>query len=250
MLKLRGYLGTRAWLRAHEELVKRLKKIDALSMQGNTRLWEYPWAYTQLQERECQSVLDIGTGTGAFATFLHSEGYKVIGIDNYQFLWSTTPHAAPPGVDLRAGDALNLPFDDGVFDATILISVIEHIPSNTIFCERRQCNKTEEMLREEIPIKRRAIQEALRVVRPGGVVVVTSDIYLDHAPEVNISWQELFGLKGMDRSDLWPYNGTSEALWRLYFVDFPIHKGRLLPIGITIDKRGSQENAHSVSLSA
>ena len=237
MLKVHGRLATRRWLWTHQELVKRLKKIPSLKMQGNTRLWECPWVYTELQKRECKSVLDIGAGTGCFTAFLHNEGYNVIGIDNYQLRWSETKRVAPPEVDLRVGDAHALPFDDESFDAAVLISVIEHIPSNTIFCERRNSRKTAEMLREEVPIKRHLIAEALRVVRLGGVVILTSDIYLDYRPEVNISWQELFGLKGIDRSDLWPYNGTSEALWRLYFVDFPVHKGRLLPIGITIDKR-------------
>lgn len=237
MLKLHGYLATRAWLLAHEELVTRLKGLPGLKMPNNTRLWECPWVYAQLENRKCKSVLDIGAGTGEFMTFLHNEGYEVVGVDNYQALWAMTPRVAPTEVDLRIGDALNLPFEDGSFDAAVLLSVIEHIPSNTIYCERRRCIKTAQMLREEMPLKRLAITEALRMVKPGGAVILTSDIYLDHRPEVNISWEELLTLKGIDRSDLWPYSGTLEQLWRLYFVDFPMHKGRILPIGVTIDKR-------------
>lgn len=241
MLKLCGYLATRAWLIKHHKLVRRLKQIPDLRMQGNTRLWECPWVYTQLQERECKFVLDIGAGTGCFTAFLRSEGYDVIGVDNYQWSWADTKQVEVSGLDLRIADATNLPFGDGTFDAAVLISAIEHMPSNTIYCDRRRCMKTAEMLRKEVPFKLSVINEALRVTKPEGVVILTSDIYLDYPPEVNISWRQLFGLKNIDRSDLWPYDGTLEQLWGLYFSDFPVHKGRVLPIGVTIDKRIDEE---------
>jgi len=87
------------------------------------------------------------------------------------------------------------------------------------------------MLRAEVPEKRKVIAEALRVVKPGGVVIITSDIYLDYPPGMNISWREMLGLGGIDVTDI----GDASDL---YISDNPIHKGRILPVGLVLEKSG------------
>jgi SAM-dependent methyltransferase len=77
--------------------------------------------------RGCSSVLDIGVGTGRFASPLQSLGLRVYGIDISRKMMSK---AAEKGVrDLVGGDAGNLPFVNGAFDAALLVHVL-HLVQN------------------------------------------------------------------------------------------------------------------------
>jgi SAM-dependent methyltransferase len=60
-----------------------------------------------------------------------------------------------PDLDLRVADARALPFADGAFDAIACISVIEHIPADGDV---------------------RAMEEMWRVLRPGGVLHLTTNV--------------------------------------------------------------------------
>ena len=128
------------------------------------------------------------------------------------------------------GDARDMSMiPDNIFDIALLISVIEHIPSNTIYCEKRQAWKSGEMLKAENPEKQRVISEMNRVVKPGGVSLITTDMYLDYPQDMNLSWVDLLGLPGVERDDL----TTTDDL---FIVDDPLHKGRVAPVGIVIEK--------------
>jgi SAM-dependent methyltransferase len=64
--------------------------------------------------------------------------------------------------DIKEGDALDLPFADGEFDRVVASEVLEHIPDDT-----------------------RAINELVRVLRPGGTMAVTVPRWL---PEL-VCWR-------------------------------------------------------------
>jgi SAM-dependent methyltransferase len=93
-------------------------------------------------------VLEIGVGTGRIALPLRAAGVDVYGADlslpMLQRLWSKEP--AP----LVAGDATRLPFRDGSFGGAVAVHVLHLIPA-----------------------WEDAVTELLRVVRPGGVVLVS-----------------------------------------------------------------------------
>ncbi|TMR98156.1 class I SAM-dependent methyltransferase [Nonomuraea basaltis] len=93
-------------------------------------------------------VLDVGGGTGVHAEWLAAGGYDVELIDPVPL--HVTEASALPGVSARLGDARDLPVSDGEADAALLLGPLYHLP------ERAD--------------RVRALAEARRAVRPGGVV--------------------------------------------------------------------------------
>jgi ubiquinone/menaquinone biosynthesis C-methylase UbiE len=96
-------------------------------------------------------VLDVGGGEGVHARWLAGEGYDVDLVD------PVPVHvAAADGAPYRAalGDARTLEFDDETFDAALVLGPCYHL------IERDD--------------RVRALREARRVVRPGGVVFVAA----------------------------------------------------------------------------
>ena len=103
------------------------------------------------------NVLEIGCGVGAqIATILeHHSHLKVTGLDNSQSQLERAEIFLKPLIDsgkviLQQGNAYHLPFDDGSFDTVCIFFVLEHLEKPSV-----------------------VIQEALRVLRPGGVIYCT-----------------------------------------------------------------------------
>jgi ubiquinone/menaquinone biosynthesis C-methylase UbiE len=94
-------------------------------------------------------VADVGGGPGVHATWLKSQGYTVELLD-------PVPHhieqATAAGISAVLGDPRCLPWDDEYFDAALLAGPMYHLP--------------------EAADRRLALQEAVRVIRPGGFVAV------------------------------------------------------------------------------
>jgi SAM-dependent methyltransferase len=107
--------------------------------------------FDQLLEGESlsgQRVLDVGCGTGAFSLMALERGGVVTGLDIGPKLLA---RARMKGVArIVAGDALSLPFADGLFDIVLSSECIEHTAE-----------------------PQRAVVEMLRVLRPGGRLVIT-----------------------------------------------------------------------------
>ncbi|MDR2996742.1 MAG: class I SAM-dependent methyltransferase, partial [Microbacterium sp.] len=93
-------------------------------------------------------VLDIGGGSGVHAVALQSEGYDVELIEPVP---RHVESALEAGVDARIGDARELPYEDGSFDAALMLGPLYHLAS----------------LEDRLT----AIREAARVVRSGGMVL-------------------------------------------------------------------------------
>jgi len=97
-------------------------------------------------------VLDVGIGTGRLAFPFARRGYRVVGIDiSNGMLARFRRHRARSrdlGVEAVRADATGMPFEDGAFDIAYWVHVLHLIPA-----------------------WRRAVDEALRVTRPGGVIV-------------------------------------------------------------------------------
>lgn len=99
-----------------------------------------------------QFLLDIGAGTGRYTSALMAEGYKVKAVElvrrNIEVFLKREPEA-----DVVQGDARNMAFlPDGIADVTLLLGPLYHLISD-----------------EE---KLKALLEAKRVTKPGGVIFV------------------------------------------------------------------------------
>ncbi|RKT82026.1 Methyltransferase domain-containing protein [Saccharopolyspora antimicrobica] len=108
-----------------------------------------------------QRVLDLGCGAGRHAFELYRRGADVIAFDQdveelenvaAMFGAMKAENQVPDGANAQtvSGDALDLPFPDEHFDVVIASEIMEHIPEDE-----------------------KAMRELVRVVKPGGRVVVT-----------------------------------------------------------------------------
>ncbi|MFN8443836.1 MAG: class I SAM-dependent methyltransferase [Caldilineaceae bacterium] len=116
-----------------------------------------------------RKILDIGGGAGNMAHHLAHYG-EVLGLD---YNPRPLPVAQRRGLEVLQGSGTTLPFTDGTFDLVALFDTVEHIP-------------------DELAV----FDECLRVLKPGGKLIVT-------VPAFN--W-------------LWSYNDEINAHQRRYSV--------------------------------
>jgi SAM-dependent methyltransferase len=105
------------------------------------------------------TVLDVGGGAGAYALPLAREGYSVYLIDPVrlhvdQAAMASDSQPEAPLADVGVGDARHLRWNDASVDAVLLLGPLYHLTSRF----------------ERV----RALREALRVLRRGGVVVAAA----------------------------------------------------------------------------
>jgi ubiquinone/menaquinone biosynthesis C-methylase UbiE len=72
-----------------------------------------------------ESILEVGCGTGHFTRWLHDVGGTAVGLDLSAPMLREAQ--ARNGVPLVQGDAFRLPFADGAFDVTTLITTLEFL---------------------------------------------------------------------------------------------------------------------------
>lgn len=114
---------------------------------------------------EGKYVLDVGCGAGVTPCFIAKRcGCKVVGVDILEGMVERSRERAKreglaDRVEFRVADAQDLPFEDDLFDAVITESV-------TSFPEDKQ----------------RAVNEYVRVTKPGGYVGLNESIWLKVPP--------------------------------------------------------------------
>lgn len=100
---------------------------------------------------EGEKVLDLGCGNGRLYELFAGYNINYAGVDFSEQLIEIARNKY--GDYFRMADILNLPFSDGNFDSVWSIAVLHHIPS--------------------VELRKRALSEIKRVLRPNGRVVVT-----------------------------------------------------------------------------
>lgn len=91
-------------------------------------------------------LLDLACGAGLLAPHLAGKGYRHVGVDLGR---PALGQAREHGLSVAVGDVLRLPFRDEVADVVVAGEILEHVP--------------------DLP---RAVAEACRVLRPGGLLVL------------------------------------------------------------------------------
>ena len=119
---------------------------DLLSL-GQDRRWRKA-VVDALVPVAAQRILDLAAGTGTSSSALADRGADVIACD---FSWGmlAVGKARRPELAFVAGDALELPFADGAFDAVTISFGLRNVHESDV-----------------------ALREMLRVTRPGGRLVV------------------------------------------------------------------------------
>jgi SAM-dependent methyltransferase len=139
-----------------------------------SRVWEYPYIYFHLQKQRERLgngrrplLVDVGTGVTFFPFAVARLGYDLVCTDidptciaDLRRAEAVCPHA-PGTVQVRRIEGDTLPVGDAEADAVSCISVLEHVP---------QCDRT--------------IAEMARILKPGGVLLLTIDLDLRGDSEI------------------------------------------------------------------
>ncbi len=114
-------------------------------------------------------LLDVGCGTGHHMARMRARGFDASGVDGSPEMLAFA-RQNNPGSDIRPSDVDTLPFADASFDVVMSIEVLRYVPD-----------------------PHGAIREMARVLRPGGIALVTA------APRLNLN-------------GYWPINRLATAL--------------------------------------
>ncbi len=125
---------------------------------------------TAFGERAGIKILDLGCGAGAVSNILIPR-HRVFGVDHDAGILE---QAKANGLETAVGALDAVPFEDGFFDAVVMIDSIEHVPS-----------------------RERAFSEVKRVLRPDGALVLITPAYDN--PLWNLG--EWFGLLASGRKE-------------------------------------------------
>lgn len=130
----------------------------------NERYYEYAWVLRHLGVRPGMKVLDVGSSNSLTPCLLAKRyGAVVHAVDPHEHVMVQRTYADWCGLDgaddgpggrviVEIQDATRLSYSDDSFDAATCISTIEHIPDDG---------------------DRRALNELVRVIRPGGLIGLT-----------------------------------------------------------------------------
>jgi len=129
---------------------------DLLSL-GQTRLWRRAVAQA-VDARPGERVLDLAAGTGTSSVPFQQAGADVVACD-FSLGMLEVGRERNPYLDFAAGDAMKLPFRDGVFDAVTISFGLRNVEDTTA-----------------------ALRELRRVTKPGGRLLVCEFSHPKFAP--------------------------------------------------------------------
>jgi SAM-dependent methyltransferase len=157
---------------ASPEVIEWLRGPFQYQANNTSRAFEYPWAFFSGNVRPGLDVLEIGGGVSGFQFALARAGCRVTNVDPGMDLepvsWRVDEGTIRRlnklyGTDvvLRNTDIEHADLADSAFDVVFSISVLEHLGED-VMCS--------------------IVREAYRVLRPGGIFVLTIDLFLDVQP--------------------------------------------------------------------
>ena len=111
-------------------------------------------SYTLMQIQPGQKVLDVGCGAGALSLLWADAGHRVHGLDVNEPLLSLARERAEregKSIEFKLGSATQLPWSDRSMDVCMVPELLEHV------AEWQTC-----------------LREFVRILRPGGVLLLTT----------------------------------------------------------------------------
>ena len=172
------------------------------------RCWEYPWAILNSHLEPDSRILDIGSGWSLFPLYLAQKSDHVDSIDSDEWQMKVM---APVLADIlkvkvhySVGDVLNLLAGSNTYDYVFCISVLEHLEEET--------ENGAYVNRHARKLDRAAIRECLRVVKPGGRVILTLDYATSDVSPRSFDFDYLRDLVEEFRGNLVEQPGNLDAL--------------------------------------
>lgn len=139
-----------------------------------TRCWEYPWILENGRFDRGLKCLDAGCGQSPLPAYLHEIGCEAHGLDYLQGEKGDYPetYGIPKEwikrfdgkVKYHHGTMFHSPFPDNTFDRITCVSVLEHI-----------------LKPEEPHAHYPCLSELRRILKPGGLLIVTVDYFMNPA---------------------------------------------------------------------
>jgi len=164
--------------------------------------------------------LDVGSGTGVLAQALLAEldSASVVGIEPAEaYVEYTRGRVRDRRASFQRGDALDIPFTDDAFDATLSLLILQ-----------------------ELPDAPRAVAEMRRVTRPGGCVAASQWHFEKGMPMLALFWDAVLETIGTPEArqaaadcmsveypdgealrDLWMQAGLVDVQTRLQEIEMP-----------------------------
>lgn len=145
------------------------------------------------------SFLDVGCGSGWLTYLLAKRGFDATGVDLNPEAFEPPPL---PNLSFRQGNATRLPFDDKSFDVVLANTVLEHTPQ-----------------------PQEVLLEMKRVLRPGGLLIVTGPNLVALGPSIkgllSLPWRRPFRDVFFRRANMqrFPYGTTLPEILAHLFMN-------------------------------
>jgi SAM-dependent methyltransferase len=192
------------WVNFMNELNDVARRGGLAEYKSYSRVWEYPWLWFQLENSpRSLRVLDIGSERSPFPWLLAEKGFDVTVSDvtsSYWGLWRTAQRGLGVKPELKILDTQALALPTASFDVYQSVSILEHVPD-----------------------KAKALEEAARVLRPGGLLLMSFDICEEEMgmtfPEWNGRAVSMAELDTLFANCPWFERDLSDMTWNVETID-------------------------------